>query len=403
MSDKEINILNESEWKGVKEVLLQNSNEYNLPQLTGHKAKVLDAVMENTRKMLLKENASSAATAAGSIAYMPKMILPVLRRVMPTVIANEIIGVQPMTGPLGQIMTLRVKYAETAGSPVPVIAGSEALGPFDVRPEYSGNLNSANPKAAPTAQLESVSGKKINIELVKQTVEARSRKLNAVWSYEAAQDADSQYGIDLQQEILNALAQEITVEIDQEILGSLRNLAGTPTLVYDQNSLSGVPVTVVDEHAVLATLMNKAANVIAARTRRGAGNWAVVSPDALTILQSARSSAFARTTEGNFDSPTNVKFVGTLNNSMKIYSDTYASSSEVVLVGYKGSEVDAAAFYCPYIPLMSSGTVIDPVTFNPTVQLHTRFGYVELANTASSFGNAADYLQAIQMTNLRFT
>ena len=90
--------------------------------------------------------------------------------------------------------------------------------------------------------------------------------------------------------------------------------------------------------------------------------------------------------------------VGTLNNAMKVYVDTYAADNAPVLIGYKGSsESDAAAFYCPYIPLMSSGVVLDPATFEPVVSFMTRYGYVELTNTASSLGNAADYLNKIPM------
>ena len=147
----------------------------------------------------------------------------------------------------------------------------------------------------------------------------------------------------------------------------------------------------------------RVSNLIAQRTRRGAGNYAVVSPFALTILQSATTSAFARTTEGTFEAPTNTKFVGTLNGAMRIYVDSYAADTQAVLVGYKGSsEADAAAFYCPYIPLMSSGVVLDPTTFEPVVGFMTRYGYVELTNTASSLGNAGDYLSEISVANLSF-
>ena len=143
--------------------------------------------------------------------------------------------------------------------------------------------------------------------------------------------------------------------------------------------------------------------MIAQRTRRGAGNWAVVSPASLTVLQSATTSAFARTTEGTFEAPTNTKFVGTLNGAMKIYVDGYANDSQAVLVGYKGtSEADAAAFYCPYIPLMSSCVVLDPNTFEPVVSFMTRYGYVELTNTSSSLGNAGDYVGEIAVANLSF-
>ena len=167
-----------------------------------------------------------------------------------------------------------------------------------------------------------------------------------------------------------------------------------------KTTVSGTATFVGDQHAALAVLINRAANLIAARTRRGAGNYVVVSPTMLTVLQSATTSAFARTTEGSFEAPTNTKFVGTLNNTMKVFVDQYASDATPILVGYKGDgEMDAAAFYCPYIPLMSSGTVLDPSTFEPTVSFMTRYGYVELNNQASSLGNAADYLAKIDVTS----
>jgi hypothetical protein len=230
--------------------------------------------------------------------------------------------------------------------------------------------------------------------------------LSARWTFEAAQDAQAQQGIDIEAEIMAALAQEITAEIDQEVLASLRSLAGTATQTYNQAAVSGTATFVGDEHAALAVQINRVANLIAQRTRRGAGNYAVVSPLALTILQSATTSAFARTTEGTFEAPTNTKFVGTLNSAMRVYVDGYAADSTSVLVGYKGSsESDAPAFYCPYIPLMSSGVVLDPSTFEPVVSFMTRYGYVELTNTASSLGNAADYLGKVDITdgNVKFS
>ena len=129
----------------------------------------------------------------------------------------------------------------------------------------------------------------------------------------------------------------------------------------------------------------------------------VVSPEALTILQSASTSTFARTTEGSFEAPTNTKFVGTLNGTVKVFVDNYAADGTDVLVGYKGSsETDAPAFYCPYVPLMSTGPVMDPATFEPVVSFMTRYGYKELTNTASSLGNAADYVDHISLSNVAF-
>ena len=167
---------------------------------------------------------------------------------------------------------------------------------------------------------------------------------------------------------------------------------------------SGNATFVGDEFANLAILIGREANNIGARTRLGVGNFVVVSPDALTILQSAKTSAFARTTEGDFEGPVNVKLVGTLNGAMKVYCDTFAQTSTPVLVGYKGSEVDAGVYYCPYIPLMSTDVVMDPNTFEPTVSFMSRYAVVALTNKSTSLGNAADYygLVGINAANLTF-
>jgi hypothetical protein len=385
--------LTEARWSETKSALLEG--------LKGNRKSVMDVTLENTRKYI-NESASVGSTSAGNVATLNRVILPVIRRVMPTVIANDLVGVQPMTGPVGQIHTLRVRYAEASAGTTTTTAGEEALSPFKIAEAYSGDNSST--KAGSTSALEGTGGKKLSIQILKQTVEAKSRKLSANWTFEAAQDAQSQQGIDIEAEIMAALAQEITAEIDQEIIGSLVSLAGSAFNTFDQQAVSGTATFVGDEHAALAILINRAANAIAQRTRRGAGNYAVVSPTALTILQSATTSAFARTTEGTFEAPTNNKLVGTLNSAMKVYVNTYAANDDV-LVGYKGSsEADAPAFYCPYIPLMSSGVVLNPSTFEPTVSFLTRYGYVELSNTASSLGNAADYLAKVAVTtaNLSF-
>ncbi len=389
------NLTESQNWGATKDALMEG--------LDGQRKQTMDVLLENT-KSYLAENALASSTQAGNVAALNKVILPVIRRVMPTVIANELVGVQPMTGPVGQIHTLRVRYADkfdsTAG--VDTTAGEEALSPFKIAAGYSGG---ADDKAAHTASMEAEAGNKISIQVVKETVEAKSRRLSARWTFEAAQDAQAMHGLDVEAEILAALAQEITTEIDQEILSSLRSLAGADA-VYDQTLTTGAYHFVGDRHAVLAIMMNQQANLIAARTRRGAANWAVVSPTVLTVLQSATTSAFARTTEGTFEAPTNVKFVGTLNGTMRIYVDTYYTDTEVgadILLGYKGStETDAAAFYCPYVPLMSSGVVMDPGTFEPVVSFMTRYGYKELTNTANSFGNAGDYVSGIGVKHLSF-
>ena len=156
-------------WAETKEALLEG--------LQGTKKSVMGVTLENTRKYL-QESATAGATSAGNVATLNRVILPVIRRVMPTVIANELLGVQPMTGPVGQIHTLRVRYADNATG---VTAGEEALSPFKIAEAYSGN-DSATAKAASTATLEGRAGNKLSIQILKQTVEAKTRKLSARWT-----------------------------------------------------------------------------------------------------------------------------------------------------------------------------------------------------------------------------
>lgn len=163
-------VILENKWSETKTALMDG--------LSGQKQKVMDVVLENTRKTL-SEQATTGATSAGNVATLNRVILPVIRRVMPTVIANEIVGVQPMTGPVGQIHTLRVRYADTTtGGATNVIAGDEALSPFKIASSYSGN-DSSPAKGSATASLEGAGGKKLNVQILKQTVEAKSRKLQA--------------------------------------------------------------------------------------------------------------------------------------------------------------------------------------------------------------------------------
>ena len=401
----------DKKWQLIKEAMTDGLNERQADVMNI----CLDNVLSESGKFMQKmygpqalmENASGGATAAGNIAALNQVVLPLIRRVLPGVIANEIVGVQPLDGPFGQIHSLRVNYATSAAG---VNAGTEMFAPRhvqDVAAGYTGNESEANPAAAAnTAALEGLPGNALSIEIVKEQVETKPRKMSARWTIEASQDASAQHGVDLESEIMAALAQNMVLEIDQELLRTLRALppAATAANTFDQTKISGQSTFVGDEFAALAILIGREANNIAARTRLGVGNFAVVSPDALTILQSAKTSAFARTTEGDLEGPVNVKYVGDLNGGMKVYCDTFAQSSTPVLVGYKGNEVDAGIYYCPYIPLMSTDIVMDPNTFEPTVSFMSRYAVVTLTNRATSLGNSADYygLVGINSANLSF-
>ena len=367
------------------------------------KRAITETVLENSRREILREHATAGATNAANVAIINKVMMPLIKRVMPTVMAHELVGVQPLTGPSGTITTMRIRYATT--SPVDgsgIIAGQEAMSPFLVGAWYSGNEDMDHPAAADTAVLEGVGGNDISIEFVKEDVKAGSRKLKARFTLEAMQDAESQYGANVEQELTSALAQQIVLDIDQEILARLRSIAGLSVATYDQNKISGVATSVVDEHAALAVMINRYSNEIARKIRKASANWSVVSHEVLSVLQSATASQFVRTTEGTFEAPTNNKFVGTLNGTLKVYVNTYATDNDI-LIGYKGSdEIDAAAYYCPYVPVMCSGTILDPNTFEHVMAMSTRYGFFALTNPANSLGNAADYLARIKVENLRF-
>ena len=221
----------ENRWSETKEALLEG--------LQGSRRSTMGVILENTRKHLA-ENATAGSTSSGNVATLNRVILPVIRRVMPTVIANELVGVQPMTGPVGQIHTLRVRYAnamtDNSAAATSTAAGDEALSPFKIAQAYSSAStvtagvvqNAQNTyQGANTAVLEGSGGRQISVQILKQAVEAKTRKLQARWTFEAAQDAQAMHGIDVEAEIMAALAQEITAEIDQEILLSLRSLAAT--------------------------------------------------------------------------------------------------------------------------------------------------------------------------------
>lgn len=364
---------------------------------------ITETVLENSRREILREHATLGATNASNVAIINKVMMPLIKRVMPTVMAHELVGVQPLTGPSGLITTMRIRYATNSpfnGSGI--IAGQEAMSPFLVGAWYSGNEDMDNPGAADTAVLEGVGGNDISIEFVKQDVKAGSRKLKARFTLEAMQDAESQYGANVEAELTTALAQQIVLDIDQEILFRLRSIAGLSVATYDQNKISGVATSVVDEHAALAVMINRYSNEIARKIRKASANWTVVSHEVLSVLQSASASQFVRTVDGSFEAPTNNKYVGTLNNTLKVYVNTYATDNDI-LIGYKGSdEIDAAAYYCPYVPVMSSGTVLDPNTFEHVMALSTRYGFFALTNPANSLGNAGDYLARIKVEHLRF-
>jgi hypothetical protein len=373
--------------------------------LSDRKKAIVAPLLENTRQHL-NETASAGSSAAGAIGNFQKIVLPMIRRIIPGTIATELVGVQPLSGPVGLAYSLRFLFSENVDVPATGVGPEDIIGGTTevfgnnskTKRWYSGAVdgtNTATGMAALTSDFEGYGGRKLQLEVLKQTITAGTRRLQAKWTIEAMQDLSSQHGLDLEAEITTALSSEIVSEIDNEIINDLIALAGTvETFDMSSPSFTGIPNYVGDRHAVLGVLINKVANEIARKTRRGAANWIVVSPIVASVLQSAAKSVFAPAVSGSFEGPNNTKLIGTLNNSIKVYTYIYHDTgAEPILIGYKGGngELDSGYFYAPYIPLMSSNVVTDPNTYQPGISLLTRYGKATFTDSATSLGNSADY------------
>ena len=395
------------QWSEAKGVLMEGLSE--------KQKKYVAPLLEN-QKQYITETAAAGVSAASGIANFQKIAIPMIRRIIPGTIATELVGVQPLAGPVGLAYSLRFLFSENldvgpqgAGSEDIIGGATEVFGNNSkTKRFYSGAVDAngvATGGVATTSDFEAFGGRQLSLEVLKQTVTAGTRKLQAKWTLEAAQDLGAQHGLNLEAEITAALSAEIVSEIDNEIINDLIALAGTVETFDMAGTFTGTPHFVGDRHAVLGVLINKVANEIARKTRRGAANWIVVSPLVASVLQSAAKSVFAPAVAGSFEGPNNTKLIGTLNGSIKVYTYIYHDTgTEPVLIGYKGGsgEMDTGYFYCPYIPLMSSNVIIDPATYNPQVSLMTRYGKATFTNTSTSLGNSADYYGRINVANLTF-
>lgn len=405
-------------WTETKDTLLEGLSE--------SKKRILGPVLENQMQHL-KETAGAGTNASAAMNNFQKIVIPMIRRIIPGTIATELVGVQPMSGPVGLVYSMRFLYADTVattalpgtlngGAGDDIASGDEVFSNNSKTKRFYSSSDAPVPSGGPaagtstgiastTSDYEAFGGRSMTLEVLKQTVTAGSRKLQARWTPEAMQDLKASHGLDLEAEITSSLSSAVVSEIDNEIINDLIALAGTTDSFDMAGTFTGTPNYVGDRHAVLGVLINKVANEIARKTRRGPANWIVVSPLVVSVLQSASKSVFAPAVSGSFDGPNNTKLVGTLNGGLKVYTYIYHDTgTEPILLGFKGGsgEMDSGYFYCPYVPLMSSGVVVDPQTFNPHVGLMTRYGKATFTNTATSLGQSADYYGRISVANLSF-
>lgn len=417
-------------WTETKEALLEG--------LQGSKKQIVSTLLENQRKHLA-ETAGASSVDAAAVSNFQKIVIPMIRRILPGTIASDLVGVQPMSGPVGLVYSLRFAFAQAADGNGDVsndiAAGDEVFANNSKMKRFysSSNVGTAgyppalaadtsDGLAGITGDLEGYGGKALRLQVLKQTITAGSRKLQARWTTEAAQDLTSQHGLDLENELTAALSAQIAHEIDNEVLTDLLALASTVGTYDFAAPIAGMaPAFIGDRYAELGILVNKLANEIGAKTRRGPGNWLVGSHLIVSMLQSAAKSVFAPAVQGSFADPTGNKLVGTLNGQMKVYSYNWGlndawslnggansamgATGEDILIGYKGgsSELDTGYFYCPYVPLMSTGVVMDANTFMPAVSLMTRYGKATFTNAGTSLGNSADYYARVRVSNVAFS
>lgn len=414
----------------------QENKESLLDGMTGSKRAILSQLLENQKTLT---ESMDTGTTASAISNFQKIVFPMLRRVIPGTIAMDLVGTQPMTGPVGLVYTQRWVFGKAADGNGDVSndisAGDEMFANNSKMKRFYSTSNVGTTgyppalaattslgQAASTADYEGFGGRDIRMEILKKTITAGSRKLQARWTPEAAHDLAAQHNLNMENQITAALAAQIAHDIDNEILTDLLVLAGT-TATYDfSNPMPGfAPNYVGDRFAELGVLIDKMSQEIGAKTRMAPANWLVGSYFINSILRSASKSVFAPAVQGSFGDANGNKLVGTLNGHMKCYSynwglnDAWSFASantnvatgadgEDILLGFKGaSEVETGYVYAPYTPVSSTGVVMDANTFTPAVSLSTRYAKAMFTSTADSLGNSADFYARIRVKNIRFS
>ena len=359
-------------------------------------------------QQLLGEAAPTNATGSNVDNFDP-VLISLVRRAMPNLIAYDICGVQPMTGPTGLIFAMRSRYTNQTGDEAfyneantayaTVVAGANTLGDKHVG-GYPGNTTTGTANLAETgiynfgdgmstAQSEALgtSGNTAFPEMAfsveKVTVTAQSRALKAEYTLELAQDLKAIHGLDAETELSNILSTEILAEINREVVRTINVTAekgateGTTTAgVFDLDTDSNGRWSV-EKFKGLMFQIEREANQIAKGTRRGKGNIIICSSDVASALQMAGVLDYTpalNSNQLNVDDTGNT-FAGVLNGRLRVYIDPYATGNYMV-VGYKGaSAFDAGLFYCPYVPLQMVRAV-DPSSFAPKIGFKTRYGIV---------------------------
>ena len=360
------------------------------------------AAMDADRQTL---NETGPTNVAGGISNFDPILISLVRRALPNLIAYDIAGVQPMTGPTGLIFALRSRYSAQNGA--------EAFY-NEANTIFSGIIGNSTTSGSATSAVDSTIGPLANtsfdtgtglstalgeqlgtnnnfpemgISIEKVTVSAKTRALKAEYSLEMAQDLKAIHGLDAETELSNILSTEILAEINREVIRTIYTVAkpgaqfGTVTQgIFDLDTDSNGRWSV-ERFKGLIYHIEREANQIAKTTRRGKGNILIVSSDVASALAMAGVLQYTPALSADLQvDDTGNTFAGMLHGRIKVYIDPYfggsANNVELCTVGYKGtSPYDSGLFYCPYVPLQMVRAV-DPTTFQPKIGFKTRYGLV---------------------------
>ena len=377
--------------------------------------------------------AGFSGSAASPVAGFDPILISLVRRSLPNLIAYDVAGVQPMTGPTGLIFAMRSLYTSQAGAEAfynEANTGHAGLGTAQTTLEVGSAVantfvaNGAGVAGMSTALAEALGDssntfQEMAFSIEKVTVTAKTRALKAEYSIELAQDLKAVHGLDAETELANILSSEILAEINREVVRTIYSVAktgcqaGTTAAGQFDLDTDSNGRWMVEKIKGLAFQLEREANTIAKLTRRGKGNIVICSSDVASALAMAGLLDYNPALQGQTNlqvDDTGNTFAGTLFGRMKVYVDPYApvsASKEFAVVGYKGSNAyDAGLFYCPYVPLQMVRAV-DTGTFQPKIGFKTRYGLVanpfaEGTNVGSGAltGLSNNYYRAFKVANL---
>ena len=381
---------------------------------------VTTVILENQEKALREDrsflNEAAPANSTGTnVDNWEPILISLVRRAMPNLIAYDICGVQPMTGPTGLIFAMRSRSVSQTGAEALVNEADSGLSNDDAAGDLTSSAMTGSNPANAFAEMA--------FSIEKQTVTAKSRALKAEYSMELAQDLKAIHGLDAETELANILSAEILAEINREVVRTIYIVAKkgaqintTTAGIFDLDTDSNGRWSV-EKFKGLLFAIERDANAVGQQTRRGKGNIIICSADVASALQMAGVLDYtpALNSNLNVDDTANT-FAGTLNGRYKVYVDPYAANvaaSQYYVVGYRGSSpYDAGIFYCPYVPLQMVRAVGED-TFQPKIGFKTRYGItgnpyasgVLASGTAAGDVGALDandnvYYRRVKVTNL---